>query len=123
MPIEAGITQQEAVLALKAATARLEANGALSGWQRLTRIFCIPLISPGSASAGAWRVGAQTAAQLFQKESAARKIITFCGSLDEILGGGVATSQITEFCEDLFLVIPAFFCVGRSKMLAPAEAS
>ena len=43
--------------------------------------------------------GARSAQHLYEKELAARKIITFCGDLDGMLGGGVATGQITEFCE------------------------
>ena len=43
--------------------------------------------------------GATSAHQLYQKELNARKIITFCGDLDSMLGGGVATGQITEFCK------------------------
>lgn len=45
--------------------------------------------------------GAKSAYQLYQKELDARKIITFCGDLDGMLGGGVATGQITEFCKHL----------------------
>ncbi len=43
--------------------------------------------------------GARSAQHLYEKELAARKVITFCGDLDGMLGGGVATGQITEFCE------------------------
>lgn len=43
--------------------------------------------------------GAKSAQQLYEKELAARKIITFCGDLDNVLGGGIATGQITEFCK------------------------
>ena len=43
--------------------------------------------------------GAKSAQQLYEKELNARKIITFCGDLDGMLGGGVATGQITEFCK------------------------
>ncbi len=43
--------------------------------------------------------GARSAQHLYEKELAARKIITFCGDLDGMLGGGVATGQITEFCK------------------------
>ena len=42
--------------------------------------------------------GSRTAAELLVREAAARRIITFCGNLDEVLGGGVATGQLTEFC-------------------------
>eukprot|EP00884_Botryococcus_braunii_P002529 jgi/Botrbrau1/12277/Bobra.0323s0017.1 len=40
----------------------------------------------------------RSAAQLYEKEASAKKIITFCPGLDGILGGGVCTGQITEFC-------------------------
>lgn len=43
--------------------------------------------------------GALSAKQILEREAAARRIITFCSDLDAILGGGVATGQITEFCE------------------------
>ena len=42
--------------------------------------------------------GAVSAATLFVKENASRKIISFCSAIDEMLGGGVAAGQITEFC-------------------------
>jgi hypothetical protein len=42
--------------------------------------------------------GAKSAAQLYEKETSAKKIITFCPGLDSILGGGVSTGQLTEFC-------------------------
>ena len=45
--------------------------------------------------------GSRTAAELLAREAAARRIITFCGNLDEVLGGGVATGQLTEFCASL----------------------
>ena len=44
--------------------------------------------------------GSRTAAELLAREAAARRIITFCGNLDEVLGGGVATGQLTEFCAE-----------------------
>ena len=44
-------------------------------------------------------VGARSAQHLYEKELAARKIITFCGDLDGMLGGGIASGQVTEFCE------------------------
>ncbi|KAA6426745.1 MAG: DNA repair RAD51 [Trebouxia sp. A1-2] len=52
--------------------------------------------------------GARSAQHLYEKELAARKIITFCGDLDGMLGGGVATGQITEFCG-----VPA---VGKTQL-------
>ncbi|KAL3148107.1 DNA repair protein rad51c [Trebouxia sp. C0009 RCD-2024] len=53
-------------------------------------------------------LGAKSAHELYEKELAARKIITFCGDLDGMLGGGVATGQITEFCG-----VPA---VGKTQL-------
>ena len=43
--------------------------------------------------------GAQSAQELFEKESLSRRVMTFCQELDAALGGGVATGQVTEFCE------------------------
>ena len=60
---------------------------------RLNSALTNALIDYGSG------VGAKSAQELYEKELTARKIITFCGDLDGILGGGVATGQITEFCE------------------------
>lgn len=53
-------------------------------------------------------LGAKSAHELYEKELNARKIITFCGDLDGMLGGGVATGQITEFCG-----VPA---VGKTQL-------
>jgi len=33
-----------------------------------------------------------------QKEEGINHIITFCSGMDEMLGGGVALGQVTEFC-------------------------
>ncbi|KAK9843724.1 hypothetical protein WJX81_003761 [Elliptochloris bilobata] len=52
--------------------------------------------------------GSRTAAELLAREAATRRIITFCGDLDEVLGGGVATGQLTEFCG-----VPA---VGKTQL-------
>lgn len=57
--------------------------------------------------------GSRTAAELLAREAAARRIITFCGNLDEVLGGGVATGQLTEFCAALLcpeLLLHAKLC-------------
>ena len=45
--------------------------------------------------------GATTAVEILAREKANRKILTFCGDLDKILGGGIATGQITELCTPL----------------------
>ncbi len=42
--------------------------------------------------------GGISARQLYEREKQLRRIITFCAELDVVLGGGVATGQITEFC-------------------------
>lgn len=46
-----------------------------------------------------YHAGAVSAQQLHRREVAAGRIVTFCKELDAILGGGIALSQITEFCE------------------------
>ena len=33
-----------------------------------------------------------------QKEEGIKHIITFCSGMDDMLGGGVALGQVTEFC-------------------------
>lgn len=53
-------------------------------------------------------LGARSAQHLYEKELAARKIITFCGDLDGMLGGGIASGQVTEFCG-----VPA---VGKTQL-------
>lgn len=62
--------------------------------------------------------GARSAQHLYEKELAARKIITFCGDLDGMLGGGVATGQITEFCKSAALLNDGHVChlVSSSKL-------
>jgi len=49
-----------------------------------------------------WRLSAAASAwQLLQAERSEqrRRITTFCPELDALLGGGVATGAVTEFCE------------------------
>ena len=60
--------------------------------------------------------GTKSAQQLYEKELNARKIITFCGDLDGMLGGGVATGQITEFCKHL----PPFMSGTLRPLILPA---
>ena len=43
--------------------------------------------------------GARSATELYAVQRSAKKIVTFCADLDRILGGGVCTGQVTEFCE------------------------
>eukprot|EP00803_Ostreobium_quekettii_P000806 evm.model.scf_655.5 EVM.evm.TU.scf_655.5 scf_655:56748-63748(+) len=67
---EAGLTQEEAVEVLKLSTSR-----------------------------GRWELtGAKSAWELYMKERQSRRIVTFGNDLDGILGGGVATGEVTEFC-------------------------
>lgn len=40
----------------------------------------------------------ENAFELFEREKNRVSIVTFCEQLDEMLGGGVATGKITEFC-------------------------
>lgn len=54
-----------------------------------------PQVLGGAAATAAG--GATSARQLFEREEAARPIITFAVDLDRILGGGVETGAITEF--------------------------
>lgn len=42
--------------------------------------------------------GSQTIRQLYDRENADQRIITFCGSVDGVLGGGIARGQLTEIC-------------------------
>ncbi|GMH42879.1 hypothetical protein BSKO_10798 [Bryopsis sp. KO-2023] len=42
------------------------------------------------------RAAAKTAMQLWEEEKAAPRIITFCQAVDKILGGGIATREVTE---------------------------
>ena len=47
---------------------------------------------------GAALAGARPANELWEREKATRKIITFCPDMDKMLGGGVAPREVTEFC-------------------------
>ncbi|KAK9792999.1 hypothetical protein WJX73_005778 [Symbiochloris irregularis] len=42
--------------------------------------------------------GCKSIRQLYEREVADRKIITFCGSIDGALGGGICRGQLTEIC-------------------------
>ncbi|XP_041456773.1 DNA repair protein RAD51 homolog 3-like [Lytechinus variegatus] len=52
----------------------------------------------GSISGVGDRMRTATAFQMLQKEQSLPPIITFCEELDEMLGGGVPMSKITEIC-------------------------
>ncbi|XP_015223311.2 DNA repair protein RAD51 homolog 3 isoform X2 [Lepisosteus oculatus] len=67
---EAGITQQEALEALRAARGEAE---------------------PG-------RGGRLTALELLQRERALGAVVTFCSALDRALGGGLPLGKTTEIC-------------------------
>ena len=42
--------------------------------------------------------GAQSARDIFEKERARKVLVTFSMELDKLLGGGIRTGQLTEFC-------------------------
>lgn len=65
--------------------------------------------------------GAKSAHELYEKELNARKIITFCGDLDGMLGGGVATGQITEFCKHFLTASQEH--AGQALLLAKLNAN
>lgn len=44
------------------------------------------------------RADVTSAKDIFDKERRKRTLVTFCQPLDQILGGGIRTAQITEFC-------------------------
>lgn len=50
------------------------------------------------AGAGLQLTGARSAAEIYEIQSSAKKIVTFCPDLDAVLGGGVPTGSVTEFC-------------------------
>lgn len=52
----------------------------------------------GGRQVADWRAGAVSAVDLYRTHLAARRIVTFSSDLDRILGGGVFTGQVTEFC-------------------------
>ena len=92
----AKLSNEEALAALR--LARREPGGlALQGMVRKSFAYSWMLIALAGIQ---WcHAGAVSAASLFNKESARKRIITFCSPMDEMLGGGVAAGQITEFCE------------------------
>ena len=53
-------------------------------------------------------VGGASARNLLE-ERPLRRIITFCSDVDQVLGGGIALGQLTEFCKFIYpaLSIPA----------------
>lgn len=69
---EAQISAEEALEVLKVSTSKY-----LDGWNRSAVV---------------------SATDLFKVQTTAKRIITFCSELDGILGGGVCSGQVTEFC-------------------------
>lgn len=45
-------------------------------------------------------------------QRSAKKIVTFCSDLDKVLGGGIHTGQVTEFCKCMHRPC----CCGRLGM-------
>jgi len=69
---EAGLSHQEALLVLKVAFSADHGDEGIAG--------------------------AISAEQVYAEEAVARSIVTFCEAIDGMLGGGVPTRAITEFC-------------------------
>lgn len=90
---EAQLTHEEALLALK-------------------------LVAPTAGTAAAAATAASvplSARQIFEREAAAKRIITFAAELDGILGGGVETGAITEFWWVLPKVLLGAACLSWHK--------
>ena len=77
----------------RAALIRAEA-----GLEHEEALLVLKIALPGPRAGAAALAGAQSARQMLDREARARRIITFCSDLDAILGGGVPTGQVTEFC-------------------------
>ena len=95
---EAQLTHEEALLALK-------------------------LAAPAGGGGAAGAAVALSARQIFEREAAAKRIITFAAELDGILGGGVETGAITEFWWVLRAAVAAALCSARglqSPAMLPA---
>ena len=65
--------------------------------------------------------GARSATELYEVQRHAKKVITFCSDFDRILGGGVCTGQVTEFCESLLQ--PPHYATAPSHATAPSRAA
>ncbi|PSC75198.1 Sodium hydrogen exchanger 7 [Micractinium conductrix] len=74
---EAQLTHEEALLVLKLA---------------------VPQHAAGPGGGGGAAPAALSARQIFEREATASPIITFVPELDTMMGGGVETGAITEFC-------------------------
>ncbi len=70
-------------------------------WSASLSLPCLGLVPHGGCIAR--RIvacaGAVSAVDLYRTHLAARRIVTFSSDLDRVLGGGVFTGQVTEFCE------------------------
>lgn len=62
--------------------------------------------------------GGQNAWDLFRHEKAKRRIITSCHDLDNILGGGICTKEVTEICKFLclFSLYGVLYCCNLLKI-------
>ncbi|KXZ49172.1 hypothetical protein GPECTOR_23g99 [Gonium pectorale] len=58
----------------------------------------LQLLGTKPSGATDWRAGTVSAATLLAASAAAPRIVSMCRELDELLGGGVAVGQVTEFC-------------------------
>jgi hypothetical protein len=96
LAVEAQLTHEEALLVLKLAAPHR--------------------VQPGGG--GPTASHAVSARQIFEREAAAKRILTFAADLDGILGGGVETGAITEFWWVLF-ALPACggpACLEQSQL-------
>jgi len=59
-------------------------------------LLALKVSLPNSGADGL--LGAQSARQIFNLERKTCRIITFSAEMDQILGGGIALGQVTEFC-------------------------
>ena len=84
----AGITDTEALEVLRAAFAEFEAPGGGGPGGQAARMY----------GSGPFVLGGATALELHRQESTRRRIMTFVEELDGLLGGGVPTGEVTEFC-------------------------
>ena len=63
------------------------------------------------ARAPGWRLsGAESARALLEAERARPRVATACAELDALLGGGVATGAVTEFCECRLVLVLCPIC-------------
>jgi len=94
----------DASLAAAATTYCVDAAAALDGVYR-AREAALTLDDANDAlkaarrgGEGAALRGARSAAELLEEERTRGRVFTFCEALDDALGGGVSSGEITEFC-------------------------